>query len=367
MNVRRIAIITATLVAAALGGLMTLGKEQMTETTPAGAQRIRLAVLGDSDSHAYQDRILIPASPAKRGGTLRASTWQWTEALARLREGNFDQGAWSDWGTLSRIGAVKAWLGLDARAPKKQDYQYNFAISGARCDDLMGGDFREAHHLVQLMDREPAAWRDGIVVIRIGVNSIGQFVALNQFAQEGASPAVRATIMPCVTAIRDATGLIRQHHPHTRIVLVGIFDNAHWPRFHQHWRTAAERSKIAAALDLFDDALKAIAKDDAGIAFFDDRAWFRHHWGDRDEAAGSAYRQVSLGGKRAITNTAGDEPFNAVLADGHAGTVWNALWAQRFVEVTNAAFGLNVPPITVDEIARLADGEGAWGIRPANR
>ena len=32
-----------------------------------------------------------------------------------------------------------------------------------------------------------------------------------------------------------------------------------------------------------------------------------------------------------VRNTVGDEPRNAVIADGHAGLVWNVLWAQSLV------------------------------------
>ena len=61
------------------------------ETSRTG--RITMAVLGDSDSHAYRDTVLIPA--AKRGGVeFHDSTFQWTEILHALRAHEVDQGEW---------------------------------------------------------------------------------------------------------------------------------------------------------------------------------------------------------------------------------------------------------------------------------
>ena len=76
--------------------------------TPAGA--IPLAVLGDSDSHAYQDSILIPLSSGKRGGKFRATTLQWTEVLDKLRSTQINQGAWGVWGAPIKIAETLDWL-----------------------------------------------------------------------------------------------------------------------------------------------------------------------------------------------------------------------------------------------------------------
>ena len=46
---------------------------------------IPLAVMGDSDSHSYQDRIWLPPGDDEPGGPYRAQTFQWTEVLAQLR------------------------------------------------------------------------------------------------------------------------------------------------------------------------------------------------------------------------------------------------------------------------------------------
>src|SRR3546814_18716325 len=75
-------------------------------------------------------------------------------------------------------------------------------------------------------------------------------------------------------------------------------------------------------IDRFDVALRSIASADPRIAFFDDRAWFQGYWGGRDARGVPAYRNVTVGDMH-VTNTSGEDPRTAVLADGHAGLGWN--------------------------------------------
>lgn len=326
---------------------------------------VPLAVLGDSDSHSYHDRILIPETSSKRGGKFGPTTWQWTEILARLRGRYVDQGEWGVRGTPVKVAETLDWLGWGGRAPRKEDYRFNFAVSGAECQELMLGYYRQAPRLLSLMDREPERWKNGIVSIRIGVNTIGLAPALDRFAKNGVTPEVRSEIQQCADWILQAVDLVRRSHPQTRFVLVGILDNSDWPPYFGRWITERERENISSALDVFDSALRTIADRDSRIVFFDDRAWFRRTWGERDENGKPAFRNVSLGGRATVTNnTQGDEPINAVVADGHAGVVWNALWAQQYVALLNSAFGLNIPAISTEEIARFVDPSGAFGLRP---
>jgi len=253
------------------------------------------------------------------------------------------------------------------RAPRKQDYRFNFAVSGAECSDLMTGYYRQAPRLLALMDRDPALWQSGVIAIRIGVNSIGMEPQLARFATVGATPAVRAEVNRCAAWVRQAVALLRSHHPRVRFVLVGILDNSDWPPLHDRWRSAREHRNITAVLDAFDDALRNMATDDPGIAFFDDRAWFRKYWGDRGPNGEPRYRTVNLGGRTSVANSQGDEPVNAVVADGHAGSVWNALWAKDYVALLNASFGLNISPLSSEEIAQFVDPAGRFGLRRTPR
>jgi hypothetical protein len=321
---------------------------------------VNFGVLGDSDSHSFHDRVLLN-EPKIRGGEFRAVTYQWTEIIARLRPQQINMGEWSTWGMPGRFAAMLGWIGFEDRAPRKEDYRYNFAISGAKCESLTTGMSRQTQRLVYLMDRDPAAWVDGIITIRIGINSIGTHAPLARFAHSGLSTAAQTEVDECAGYVRDAVQLIRAKHKTTRIVLIGILNNSDFIPWISHWKTPQELQNIAAVMDAYDAALKQMAATDANILFWDDRAWFAHYFGDRDEQGQPRYHGTSLGG-RTITYTQDDAPFNAILADNHAGTVWNGLWARDLLEALNRHFGYAFTPITTQDIANLADPDGKLGI-----
>jgi hypothetical protein len=331
----------AALLAACLGCTGTLRAAPLT-----------LAVVGDSDSHAYHDGTRFTGKDGQRGGAFHDTTWQWTEWLHRLRPSEVDQGPWGRYGSPRLVALLEEGLGRPARAPEKEDFAYNFAVSGAVCNDLMNVQ-KQVPRLVRLMDESPAAWRGGVVVLRIGVNSFGQRDSLERLAASSDAGVV-GEIDRCIADVRDAVAYLHRHHPETRVVLVGIFDNAQVGENIHRWPSSRERANITRALDRYDNALKAMAAGDARIAFFDDRAWFAALWGHRTAEGGQAYRSVSLGGRFVVTNTQGDAPCHAILADGHAGTVWNALWAKALVHVLNQRFAAGIAPITPTEIASSA-------------
>ncbi|WP_158939937.1 SGNH/GDSL hydrolase family protein [Burkholderia sp. S171] len=316
-------------------------------SAPSGS--IRFAVLGDSDSQSFHDNLTL-ADPSLRGGPFRATTWQWTEVLARLRGDQINPGEWGAWGTGYYRAYFDEAFGLLARTPRKDDYRYNFAVSGATCSQLMGHPLRQAIRLVDLMNTEPQAWRDGIVLIRIGVNDIGGEDVLDALSRDPAASRPAALINACIGAIGEAVALIRKQHPDTNIALVGVLNNADWSVDFNKWQSAGEIANIDAGMDLFDNGLRKLAGENRHVAFLDDRAWFRSLWGKRDDQGRPLYKTAHLSPGWAITNTSGDDPHNAVLADGHAGVVWNTLWAQHLVMSLNAAFGLHFKPITDAEV-----------------
>lgn len=318
---------------------------------------VSLAVLGDSDSHAYHDSIFFPPGSAKRGGRYRPTTWQWTELLQRLRGRQLDQGPWGSHGTRGVVARANRWLGREGRSPPKQDYRYNFALSGADCNDLLEGHSQQARALLSLMSQEPARWRNGVVVIRIGVNSFGDAQDLEQLAHDPHAAAVQKKIAGCVRAVQWSVALLRAQHPRVRIVLVGIFNNADWPKYLDRWHDPAQLANIDEGLDVFDRALAEMARTDPDIAFFDDRAWFATRWGSRDAQGLPIYRDLVLGNLH-VRNTAGDGPEHAVLADGHAGSAWNAEWARALIDLMNERFRLAVTPITQAEVITALGANG---------
>jgi len=316
---------------------------------------IALAVLGDSSSHSYQDSLSFPPGSADRGGTFRARTFQWTEVLARLRGNELNPGPWVRWGQPGHVAWLRGAIGLYAgRTPRKEDYLYNFASSGAPCGSLMGGALHrlgQAPQLVELMDHHPGRWRRGVVVIRIGNNDWS--AVLDDQARDPKAPKVRAAAAYCVEQIADAVRLIHARHPNTHILLVGVDNEMNEPGAFDKYRSAVAVANIQAAFDDFNARLRELAGTDARLGFFDLGAWFGNLWGKREPDGTPKYRAVVVGRELRVTNTIGDEPNNAVLADDHAGLVWNALWAQSLVMRLREGFGLPLTLITDDELVRF--------------
>src|SRR3546814_10946496 len=59
--------------------------------------------------------------------------------------------------TLFRSRAVGL-LGINVRKPRKRDYRYNFAVSGATCGDFFGG-WREVDNLLNTVREDTNIWR----------------------------------------------------------------------------------------------------------------------------------------------------------------------------------------------------------------
>jgi len=329
---------------------------------PSGAQaapRTALAVIGDSDSHGYQDSVAFPPGSGARGGRFHAETLQWTEVLQRLRGGDIDLGERDITGTSGRLSRLLEAVGVDARSPRKQDHRYNFAYSGDGCEDLWDGN-RQVPRLLRLMKADPAPWQRGVVLMRIGVNDFGKASQLDLLARDPAAAPVRARIDACLSDLTRAVNAIRREQPRTFIVLVGIFNNVHWSNYANRWQTAQSQTHIAQGLERFNAGLKRLVAADRQLAFFDDQAWFAALWGGRTPDGRPAYHPLSLGPGLLVTNTTGDHPSNAALADGHAGTAWNAKWAQALVKLIDDSFGLGIPPITDDEVRQLVAPSGRW-------
>jgi len=317
---------------------------------------IALAVLGDSSSHSYQDNLSFPSGSSGRGGAFRTRTFQWIEVLARLRGNELNPGPWVKWGRSIQVAWLRRLIGMSSgRTPMKEDYLYNFASSGATCGNLMGGPlhrFGQAPQLVALMDRDPGRWRNGLVVIRIGNNDWS--AVLDDQARDPGASSVRATAAYCVEQIAAAVKLILAEHSDTRVLLVGVDNEVNEPGTFDRYRSAKAVANIQIAFDKFNARLRELAGNDVRTGFFDLGVWFQNLWGRRGSDGTPEHKVVVVGGKIRVTNTAGDEPSNAMLADDHGGLVLNALWAQSLILRLREIFDLPLTPIADDELARFA-------------
>ena len=329
----------------------------------SGRPPIPVAVLGDSDSKSYQDTFTFRNKPTERGGTYRPTTFDWIEVLARLRGDQFDPGDWGLWGTRSPIANARDLLGIPSRLPRAEEYRYNFAYEGAVCEQLLTGERREVPRLLELIGREGKRWDNGIIFIRIGINSFGSTGHVWQLSKNPEDPEVVAGIDGCLANIETSIKLIRAQHPQTRILLVGIFNEAHWSENTTKWQSAHEMANINAGLDRFDNGLRKLVATYPRTAFFDDRAWFASKWGSRDADGKPAYHDVVIGRGFHVHNTTGDHPSNSAVVDGHSGAVWHALWCQSLLNLLNEQFQLGVRPIQEDELVALLDPKGTFGMK----
>jgi hypothetical protein len=203
------------------------------------------------------------------------------------------------------------------------------------------------------MDRESERWRHGVVVVRIGINDLGVEERLEEMARDPDAAAVVQTTRACTADIAAAVALVRERHPETYLVLVGILDNADCPPWSERPRSPRELANVTTALDRFDAALRRLAEADPRIAFFDDRDWFRAHWGSRDPDGTPAYRTIAVGRSLRVVHAMGDAPTHSILADRHAGLVWNTLWCQSLVRLLATQHGLPVREIAPAEVEQF--------------
>ena len=314
------------------------------------AAKVPLAVLGDSDSHSYQDTVSFPANSDKRGGTFRASTYQWTELLDQLRGRELSLGQWGVWGTNGKLARLMDVLGLGGRSPQKMDFQFNFAQSGAECQALTQG--RMAQRLISLMDQQSQAWEQGIVVIRIGVNDLGTEEILDQMAKGLDTDLIRERMSFCSQQVQKALTLLHKYHPKTHVVLVGLFNNANWARLINRWSTTSEQGCVSQMVEQYNALLRAMVRP-GQISYFDDAKWFEAQWGSRTPDGKPDYKTVTVMNGWPTTNSVGDHPSNATVVDGHAGTIWNLKWAQALIDHINANTSIKLSKLSDDELAQF--------------
>ncbi|MEJ8811968.1 SGNH/GDSL hydrolase family protein [Variovorax ureilyticus] len=323
---------------------------------------IPIAVLGDSNSHSYQDRVAFPLGSHERGGALRDQTFQWTEVLARMRGNELDFGPWVHWGRPWWSAWVRDKVGLlPSRTPIKEDYLYNFANSGGACKNLMGDGlgfrYPQVPRLLSLMKQQPERWQNGVVVIYIGANDWNPYLDL--MAREPEAPELHRVIDYCTQQIGRAIEAIHASHPSVRILLAGITNQGDDPALQDKYRDATSPSNIRRALAGANAALRRIAEaDPQRIAFFDANAWAVERWGIRGPHGEPDFKSVRLG-HLTVTHTMGDAPSNTMLVDDHPGFGWNVLWAQSILARLREAFGLPLTPISDDEAARFVDATAA--------
>lgn len=316
-----------------------------------------VAVLGDSDSHAYRDFV----NGIRRGGAYHDGSFQWTEIWARVHPEQVDLGRWGVWGTRRSVAAIRDVLGLEARPFRKEDFEFNYARSGARCDSLYRDYPRQAVALIDKMRRSPDRFESSLVVIRIGINDFGQSRHLLRWAKNPGSGEGARRVDWCLHEMDRAIREILELPSMSRIVLVGTSHDYNESDFPANDLSETEILKMRSVLERFERGLQDLADRSPRVIFIDAVGHFRARWGMRFEE-GLRETPCALEG-RCLSNTRGDEPFHLTLLDGHAGSLHNALWLNHAIERINSGFDLELKPLPMEAVVALADARDRFQLQ----
>src|SRR5262249_43964990 len=156
--------------------------------------------------------------------------------------------------------------------------------------------------LVDMMDRDPAHWRSGVVVIRTGIID---WVMLGDLPSEKPdAPEVDVVIDFCSRQIARSIAHIHASHPDTKVVVVGIVEDRADTDYVKALRTVAGRANMQKAIARYNAALRKVVESGPNAAFFDDTAWSGRHWGAQaspDEL--DPVTTIEIGGKLKVANT----------------------------------------------------------------
>lgn len=295
--------------------------------TAAGAQEIvatgdttavpHFGILGDSTSDEYR-------ADDKRGGKFGATTLNWVEQLVKRR--GVDFGKWGKWGE-----------------PRRTGFEYNWSRSGATTSDLI----RSGQHTG--LAQQVAQGRVTHVLIWVGENDFAQWNGKYQEIYEGKlSEAQRqAKVDSIVQDISLAADTILAAKP-VPVVIVGIADRGLAPD--AQFPDPLKRLRVTTMVN----GINARLRDAAAarhIAYADPNS-FISALVPRLNVQGS----ITVGGEQIRLLEKGNEPHFGRVDDsvGHAGTVVSGLIANAiFVESFRQYYGVNIPPLSDDEI--LAD------------
>ncbi|MFV1872008.1 MAG: hypothetical protein ACMZ64_01605 [Oleiphilus sp.] len=310
---------------------------------------IPIAVLGDSDSHSYRDKFDNKA----RGGEYHDVTFNWPALWDRFRSDEVNLGRFDEWGESYRLARIKYWLGLPARAPKKLDFEYNYAVSGLRCESLLASWPYQAKWLIQRLQRSPEFWQKGIVIIRIGVNDLGSTEQLIRWSKTGLDEMASKTVSSCTKHISETIEAILTAHPTIKVTVMGMCRSCNLTDTYKVWPDIENIQNRDAVMSAYDQDLEGFASNQQRVLFIDDVQWLKQRYGDRYSETMSF--ETKLAEQVDIYSKAGDHPSNLILSDLHSGTVYNAFWLNNLIGQMNNGFDLRLTPINEKDVLSVIE------------
>jgi hypothetical protein len=273
-------------------------------------------VMGDSDTDEYR-------ADDGRGGSYGATTFNWVELLSRYRGLNF--GSWG------------------ARAyPRRSGYEFNWALSGARADDVLSGG--QASGLAQQVANGDVS----VALLMIGGNDFAAWNGTYDEVYSGAvsGAALTAKIDAIVSDIAQALDIVRAAGP-VQLYVATMKERATPAQFPD----ATKRQRVTDAVAAVNNGMVAVAAA-RGVQVVDLTSMTQMVLARMDGLG-----NIIVGGERITLLTNGDEPHHLQLFDTHAGTVASGLLANHIAGYYNLG-GAGIPPFTDAEILENA------GIQP---
>lgn len=282
---------------------------------PAG---VAFAIMGDSNSDEYR-------ADDNRGGAYSSVTFNWMEQLVLHRGLNF--GTWGTWGGSRRSG-----------------FEYNWARSGARSDDLLGQG--QAAGVAQQV-------ADGLVhyvYVDIGANDFHAVNGTYREIYDGSMSdgAVATKVANMIGDIEQAVDIVLVAEP-IAVLLMTIGDAAAAPDTALAFPDAAGRDRVSAAIADVNEALTNFAATRPLIAIVDNNSLLvTAILGNLDENG-----MLMVGGEFIDLIQRGNEPHHGRLGDssGHAGTVIGGVVANAlFIDPLNQISDFSIARFTDEEI-----------------
>ena len=281
---------------------------------------VGIGVLGGSNSDEYR-------GDDNRGGEYADTTLGWVEQLAKSRDLNF--GEWGEWGE-----------------PRRTGFAYNWARSGATTHEMI-----EAGQHTGLA-QQIAAGEVSHALLFIGSNDFsvlnGTYGAVYEGTLDDAQ--VQAKVEQMTADITTAVETLLAAGD-VKLGIVLVADSGRLPEVQAHFSDQAKRQRVTDAIDAVNAHILALAAE-RGILVVDIDQIYSELVACMDRDG-----NLDFDGEKVTLFSRGNEPHSGQLGDqtGHLGTVLSGYLANvLFVEPFNEAYGLNIRPLTNEEILQNA-------------
>ena len=290
------------------------------EAIESGSLNVGIGIMGDSNSDEYR-------ANDSRGGLYADNTLNWMEQLVLNRHLNF--GPWGKWSE-----------------PRRTGYEYNWARTGATASSLI----ESGQHTG--LAQQVADGKVSIVFLWIGDNDFhltnGTYEEIYDGTLSGAEIELKIDrfVDDVTTAVDTVLGA-----GNVQMVIVTVLDQGLAPEAAKRFPAPEGRQRVTDAINTVNQRLKQLAES-RNIAV-----------ADMSAVSTQIFRQIDakgfldVGGEKITILKKGDDPHFSRLDDkqGHAGTVVSGLLANfLFVEPLNSSYGLEITPLSEEEILKDA-------------